>query len=256
MSESGIDWLSKMDEISAQYASATVAFLTMPSNVPAGVSAAEAYGSGFLLNYRKQIFLVTACHVIEKAETVDTIIRTKHGSMRLLNTHFRVYKDCDIAAAIVGPMLFKNAIKGYETVPIVEPSYPHNRLPIALFIGHPNTLNRVDHRSSNRDFKCLSLSVVEKTTSKVLSKIENPIYFEFYRNKFTPGVNISPQTRTVPQPYGMSGGPVLGIFANPEDNCLQASLIGIAAEWNRNEAALIAANCIDLWPLLDNFFDR
>lgn len=247
---------SKLDDVTKLNSSAVVTFLRFPAKTPLGVAAAEAFGSGFFIRHEQNIFLVTAAHVVHEIYKQDTVLRTEHGSSPLVNVGFAVDDEADIGVMLVDQDLFKQRITKFDTVSIERPSVEYLETSVALFMGYPNSSNKVDSRSGDAIFRLVSIDVIEKFDKSAKgSCISNARYFIFSRDKTISGMNVTAGSRTAPYPYGMSGGPVLGIFRNTENDDLQATLIGVAAEWHQQTALLVAANAMYIAVIISQLLD-
>lgn len=248
MSENNTTYLvtySEIDEITKLYANAVVGFFRRPASTPQNVTAIESFGSGFFLKYDQNTFLVTAYHVLKEIELSDTILRTAYGSIPLVNIRFAADEEADIAISLIDCNSVKDHITQFDTVPSSRLADCCVDTPVSLFIGYPNTQNKIDMRSNKRKLRCTSISLIEKEIElDDLSTISYPRYFSFRRNNTVAGMNVSPGSRVAPYPYGMSGGPVLQICKNLTGNTLHASLIGVVAEWRQRSSSLVAANSI------------
>jgi Trypsin-like peptidase domain len=243
-------FLTAVDEYSLSVKRSIALFLRHPDGVnDSTVPAAESFGSGFFMKFDGSIFVITAAHVAKDSMKSDTIVKG-FRDVKILNgtkAQFVYDDDADIAIACVDG-LFSSDNCG--TLPLTTFHEGFVETDLAIFVGAPETRNRINHAHNIYDFSVVSMTFRQREFKRKITNIKSPLYFNFTRRSMIPGMNM-PESRFAPDPHGMSGGPVVKIQYNPKTKEVCGSLVGVSVEYNKENGVLIASDVSDMLWLFD-----
>lgn len=222
----------------------------------------ESFGSGFLIEYLQNKFLITARHVFEeiksRSQSRGLIIRGPQNAINLHIKHaFADNHGSDAAIIQIDDIVGFNDLSGIEFAKI-EQALDRNNLTHGLFLGFPFSQNRNKPKFKNVIFSmnCYSANYTDKKIR--VSDVSKPLFFSIDIKRTVSGVNREPTSISGPDPYGMSGEPVIGIYGmllNESESERLFGLIpmvtGIGVQYIKNEHIFVAEDiCV-----VTNFID-
>jgi len=128
-----------IDVLVRSWSRVTVAFY---SNSHKSKSAADGYGSGFIVYYKKRHYLVTAKHVVEQAQENDINVINVNGQSFILHKIYFVTDDSnDIAVSVIDDFLMENELR---KTPAINLDAEEKGVSIGdyLLLGYPGTKSR------------------------------------------------------------------------------------------------------------------
>lgn len=248
------------DKVSEKYKNSLICFVSETLDKEGKFCGFDAFGSGFFIEYLNRKFLVTAKHVLEEAKSrsVGMIIRGPQNAIELhiMNACADVIGS-DAAIIRVEDIKEFDNLTGIEYIKI-EDAIDKQNLAFGLFLGYPFSINRNKPQFKDVVFNslCYSASFTDRAIST--KDVSNPLLFSINIKRTVAGINREPTSISGPNPYGMSGGPVIGIFGilinKTEDDMtlgLIAQLTGIGVQYIKDEHILVAEDIICVKNLIE-----
>lgn len=258
---------SLFDKIVEEYKNTLICFISETLDKEGRVCGFESFGSGFLIEYLQHKFLITARHVIDemksRSQSRGLIIRGPQNAIKLhikrvlANNH-----GSDAAVILVDDIVGFNDLAGIQFAKIEE-AIDRNNLTHGLFLGFPFSQNRNKPKFKDVIFTMNSYSA-NYTDKKIrVSNVSNPLFFSIDIKRTVSGVNREPTSISGPDPYGMSGGPVIGIFclllSESEDEKifgLVQRITGIGVQYLKNNNIFVAEDICTITDFIDNIFSK
>ncbi|MCK2149608.1 serine protease [Marinobacter alexandrii] len=200
-------------------------------------------GTGFLAEYREEIFLVTAQHVIKDHSDKLLVIGIGDTSVPLSKMPFFASKENDLAVSRLEKEWADEAGVGkVKAIPLEDKKEGYiseGRYFLMGFPGKKNTLNKRIGKDTKNIHGTSFVSKIESPQSK--THIDCPVAFEFDKNS---AINTDGQKTNPPSFSGNSGGPILQLMGkdiNRDHKTIGCRLSGIFTGWHQNEKEAIAA---------------
>lgn len=209
----------------------------------------QLLGSSVLINISDSIFLCTAKHVLETAQS--RLYINGPSELEVLNGEFYRSKQYDIAVLKLTP----EQILSFRKYTALSEDHIANQAQTNIchyveFIGYPETRNRVSknrYKFPNRiySFGCIVLQISSEAVRFKFNK----------KNK-----DAESRLRVIsPNPHGVSGGPIMGVSLGSESTIRGnpcPRLIGIATDYPEGAsevfgptAALLIATIKECWHI-------
>lgn len=175
----------------------------------------ESIGSCFCIRHDSEDYIITAKHVLDemKCRFEDGFSVILSGPFNAIEINFKNIRGaagCDLA------VIASRDIEGFEKLKGLSPksidfdaSYqnPH----YAIFLGYPSSSNQFRLDVQPWVKKIFAYDGVVKKVVHYNMDLRSSIHIGFNVNRSFPGLNRPPNSPMAPLPYGISGGPVIGI---------------------------------------------
>lgn len=198
-------------------------------------------GSGFIVNYSGNCYLVTALHVFDESKKYDvTCLNINGKSAAFASLHGRMDFKNDLVIFSLSPeWLMNNHIETQYVFNLNAPNNCYTGFNCFMLLGFPGAQNKIYGKvpEAPRDHRILCITA-EKTEDVIsTSEIESHITFKF-KAKETLNSELRPYGLT-PDLHGMSGGPAIEVVITPDKN-LDIQLVGVLASWHKSEQRIVA----------------
>lgn len=237
-----------IDEIAEKWKVTVVPFLSNINNS----KSIFIFGTGFIVEFDKSHYLVTALHVLTDAkEYENVVIKINETSVLFENLVFYCDKENDIAITNIANLIEKNNIESIFPIQLNKDYSLYSSLDTYLFMGYPSSKNELQPKYNKYDKNIYSFTthLLDKVP-KISTSIMAPIYFKFDIRKF---INSElKKSGRAPIPRGMSGGPVFELMqrTNNENIIGSPRLKGILVEWHKDAGIIVATSYTKLLDLL------
>lgn len=215
----------------------------------------QSIGTGFLVNYRNHILLVSAFHVLKILEhcKAQRFVKINDQFILLTNIHFIYDEGNDIAFIQINKFTnFQEKLSKVSLINMDDESTTIS-LGVHMILGYPSSKNKQYLKVRKFNTYCLCISGNQITyDSPPKTYVQDPIYIEFNKKE-----QINSQMKkisNVPNLSGMSGGPVFELCQKIKKHHLQYSIIlrGIFVEQTKSPQSLVASPVKYLINLIDN----
>lgn len=204
-------------------------------------------GSGFIVNYTGNCFLVTALHVYEKSREYDVACLSIYGKSTAFASLVGVKDDNNdlVIFSLSQEWLMNNNIETQYVYNLDDPNNYCTGFNCYMLLGFPGGQNKIYGKvpRAPRDHKilCITAEMTEEVISS--SEIESHITFKYDAKKI---LNSELKSYGLsPDLHGMSGGPAVELVVTPEKG-FDIRLAGVLARWHKSEQRIIAiqSGCI------------
>jgi hypothetical protein len=203
---------------------------------------AQLLGTAFLAEFKKDIFLVTAHHVIKEHSDKPLTIIIGGRNVTLSKMIFSISEDYDIAISRLEKNWGDdNNIGKIKAIPLEDSKEHYKTLNRHFLLGFPTTKNTLNQRIGKISRNIQGTSFIEKIESpKSKTHIGNPLAFQFDKKNV---IKTSGEKANPPKFNGNSGGPILELVSkNIQHNhkSIGCKLSGIFIGWHKEEKEVIA----------------
>lgn len=223
----------------------------------------QLHGSGFIVRWKDIDYLVTARHVLEAMQDMDTRqVLIGERRLHLRNVAFRTDAANDIGVALVKEIMDGNIRDGDDPIrmpEIIMTPIPltcrldgSQTLPYYVMMGFPGNKNRLMHRFGKTDIHLYAFSMEKQTSAGAASTaVSCPARFVFdHKNTVS-----SKQARVSPPDlHGLSGCPIIGLHldrAPGDQGNVRVCLEAIMVEHDRGGKEIVGVSAEALAALLD-----
>ncbi len=207
-------------------------------------------GSGFIVSYLSNKYLVTALHVIDKLKAYTAKCISINNTNVVFNMEGLSDIDNDIVVFKLTDKWFAdNNIDNTFIFNMDDIDFSGERL-LYFLLGYPSSKNKIYGIAPNSTRDRIVLSITAFKYEDDICKITNiksPIPFLYDHDKILD--SKLQQYTNPPDLHGMSGGPAIELI-HTQDEGLQVRLIGIITEWYKNERIVIATESIKIIDLI------
>jgi len=209
-------------------------------------------GSGFLVNFKKEIFLVTCLHVVECAKNYKGVFGIFNGNgITFHEKNFYIDKDNDIATThLDAKFANENKLEKVKAFPFEKDKSEYKESGLYFFMGYPSSKNVLSTVGGfDRRLQSYSIDVHKRTNAE--TKINKNIAFYFDAKSM---LTTNLEKKIPPTLNGVSGGPLLSISILENDYGIDFSLIlvGVFSEWYQNKKKIVFTEVSAVTDLLND----
>ena len=177
----------------------------------------DGIGSGFLVEYKGLIFLVTCHHVVKDLNRVNGVVGFFNGhGIELSNLAFLGNIDEDIQVALLdSEWAAGKKLEKVKAFPLLKDKSSYEKASYNFFMGYPCSKNKLKKNSKKFDrfLYSYSISDTDKLPCSSKTKIQNHTAFSFDIDSMSDTNEIA---KRPPNLNGVSGGPLFSVLrANP-----------------------------------------
>lgn len=198
-------------------------------------------GSGFIVGYSGNCYLVTALHVFEESKKYDVACLSICGNSTAFASLVGIMDDNNdlIIFSLPQEWLMDNNVETQYVFNLNALNNCCTGFNSFMLLGFPGGQNKIYGKvpEAPRDHKilCITAEMTEEIITS--SEIESHIAFKYDAKRIL-NSELKPYGIT-PDLHGMSGGPAVELVVTSEKG-LDIRLAGVLARWHRSEQRIIA----------------
>jgi Trypsin-like peptidase domain len=226
-----------IDNVVEKWMGIVVPFFT---NDPHSLHKLIGIGSGFLVEYEKKIFLITAHHVLKDIPDGKIVTANINGKGVCINDLPFVKSDTDdLAVALIqNDWAATQGIKSLFPLLLADKASDFVKSNFFILLGYPASKNKLNSNTNDTDRRLIGYSSQQKIEVPISkTHINKPIAFSFNKKFATDTNEIKINAGSF---SGNSGGPVLEVLIRKDDlNIISVILAGVFLGWDKTTKELI-----------------